>query len=79
MDQGMVKLVFDKGAFYRVFLFRIAILIFASQLAVVLFLKPDLLPGDGSALWISLLFALLIAQELAGRLLFYSSYFRVGV
>ena len=79
MDQGMEKLDFDKGAFYRVFLFRIAVLIFASQLTVVLFLKPDLLPGHGGALWISLLFILVVTQELTGRLMFYSSYFRIGV
>lgn len=79
MDQGMDKLTFDKGAFYRVFLVRIAILIFACQLAIVLALKPDLLPGHSSMFWISLLFVSVIAQELMGRLLFYSSYFRIGV
>lgn len=79
MDQGMEKRIFDKGAFYRVFLVRMAILIFAFQLAMVLFLKPDLLPGNNSTLWMSLLFILVIAQEVIGRLLFYSSYFRIGV
>jgi len=77
--QGMDKRVFDKGVFYRVFLVRIAILIFALQLAVILFLKPDLLPGNSTTLWVSLLFASVITQELMGRLLFYSSYFRIGV
>ena len=79
MDQGMEKRVFDKGAFYRVFVVRMAILIFAFQLALILFLKPELLPGDSSTFWVSLLFVLTIAQEVTGRLLFYSSYFRVGV
>lgn len=79
IDQGMDKLVFDKGAFYRVFLFRMAILIFSCQLVLVLALKPDLLPGNSNTLWISLVFVLVIVQELAGRLLFYSSYFRLGV
>lgn len=79
LDQGMEKRVFDKGAFYRVFLVRMAILVFAFQLALILFLKPELLPGDSSTLWMSLLFILAIAQEVTGRLLFYSSYFRVGV
>lgn len=79
MDQGMDKLVFDKGAFYRVFLFRMAILIFTCQLTVILMLKPGLLPGNSDILWISLLFALVITQEFTGRLLFYSSYFRIGV
>lgn len=79
MDQGMEKRVFDKGAFYQVFLVRMAILIFAFQLAIILFLKPDLLPGNNSALWISLLFVFVIAEKIMGRLLFYSSYFRIGV
>ena len=79
MDQGMDKLVFHKGAFYRVFLFRMAILIFICQLAVALAFKPELLPGNSESLWVSLLFVSGIAQELTGRLLFYSSYFRIGV
>ena len=79
LDQGMDKLVFDKGAFYRVFLFRMTILTLACLLSISLMFKPDLLPGTSSTLWISLLCALVIAQELTGRLLFYSSYFRIGV
>lgn len=79
MDQGMDKLVFDRGAFYRVFLFRMATLIFACQLSVFLMFKPELLASNSSTLWISLLLALVLGQELTGRLLFYSSYFRIGV
>lgn len=79
MDQGMDKLVFHKGTFYRVFLFRMAILIFICQLAVTLAFKPEFLPGNSESFWISLLFISGIAQELTGRLLFYSSYFRIGV
>ena len=79
MDSGMDELVFDRGTFHRVFLLRMAILIFACLATTVLVLKPDLLPGNGSSLWVSLLFVTVIAQELMGRLLFYSSYFRIGV
>lgn len=79
MDTGMVELVFDSGTFHQVFLLRMAILIFACLSATVLILKPDLLPGNDSSLWVSLLFVSVIAQELMGRLLFYSSYFRIGV
>ena len=79
MDQGMDRLVFHKGTFYRVFLVRMAILIFICQLAVALAFKPELLPGNSDSLWLSLLFVSGIAQELTGRLLFYSSYFRIGV
>ena len=79
MDSGMDELVFDRGTFHRVFLLRMAILIFACLATTVLVLKPDLLPENGSSLWVSLLFVTVIAQELMGRLLFYSSYFRIGV
>lgn len=79
MDQGMDKLVFHKGTFYRVFIIRMAVLIFICQLVVILVVKPDLLPGNSNLFWLSLLFILAIAQELTGRLLFYSSYFRIGV
>jgi anaerobic dimethyl sulfoxide reductase subunit C (anchor subunit) len=79
MDQGMDGLVFDKGPFYRVFLGRMAILIFSCQLLLVLTLKPDLLPVISDTFWISLLCLLVIAEEFMGRLLFYSSYFRIGV
>jgi len=79
IDQGMDKLIFHKGAFYRVFLFRMVILAFTCLLAVALALRPEFLPGNNDSLWVSLLFASGITQELTGRLLFYSSYFRIGV
>ncbi len=79
MDTGMDELVFDSGTFHQVFLLRMAILIFTCLAATVLVLKPDLLPGNDSSLWVVLLFVSVIAQELMGRLLFYSSYFRIGV
>ena len=79
MDSGMDELVFDRGTFHQVFLLRMTILIFACLATTVLVLKPDLLPVNDSSLWVSLLFVSVIAQELMGRLLFYSSYFRIGV
>jgi len=79
INPGLDKRVFDKGTFYRVFLARMAVLFLSIQLAAVLFVRPDLLPGNSSMIWVVLLFTLIIAQEIMGRLLFYSSYFRVGV
>ena len=79
MDQGMDGPVFDKGPFYRVFLGRMAVLVFSCQLLIVLTLKPDLLPVICDTFWISLLCLLVIAEEFMGRFLFYSSYFRIGV
>ena len=79
MDTGMEDLVFDRGTFHQIFLLRMVILIFACLATTVFILKPDLLPGNDSSLWVLLLFVSVIAQELMGRLLFYSSYFRIGV
>ena len=79
MDTGMDELIFDSGIFHLVFLLRMAILILACSAATVLVFKPDLLPGNDSSLWVLLLLASVIVQELMGRLLFYSSYFRIGV
>ena len=70
MDTGFDGPVYDRGAFYWLFLARTAIL-----LAVCLAL---LFTGAGTA-WVYPVFALVIIQEFAGRQMFYASYFRVGV
>ena len=79
MDSGIDELIFNRGTFHRVFLLRMAILIIACLATIVYVLNTDLLPENGNSLWISLLFMSVLAQELLGRLLFYSSYFRIGV
>ena len=79
MDPGIDELIFNRGTFHRVFLLRMAILIIACLATIVYVLNTDLLPENGKSLWISLLFMSVFAQELLGRLLFYSSYFRMGV
>jgi anaerobic dimethyl sulfoxide reductase subunit C (anchor subunit) len=79
MDSGIDNLVFNRGTFHQVFLLRMAILIIACLATIVYVLNKDLLPENGNTLWISLLFISVLAQELLGRLLFYSSYFRIGV
>jgi hypothetical protein len=75
----MDALVFDRGVFYRVFLFRMALLIIACLAWMTLNHFPELLPIDKLPIYLYPLFGLTIAQELIGRLLFYSSYFRIGV
>jgi anaerobic dimethyl sulfoxide reductase subunit C (anchor subunit) len=79
LDPGMDALVFDRGVFYRVFLFRMALLIIACLAWMTLNHFPELLPIDKLPIYLYPLFGLTIAQELIGRLLFYSSYFRIGV
>ena len=79
METGLNDLVFDTGMFYRIFLLRTAILIIACLATMFLLLKVDGLPAFDQPLWLYLLFILVITQEMIGRLLFYSSYFRLGV
>jgi len=79
LDRGMDDLVFDSGIFYRVFLFRMALLIIALVIIVVAIPDTSILKGLTGPSWLYPLFALILLQELIGRLLFYSTYFRAGV
>ena len=79
MDTGIDDLVFNKGMFYRVFLVRMALLVIAFPIIFVILFQPDFLSGFGDYFWVILLLVLIITQEIMGRLLFYSSYFRIGV
>jgi anaerobic dimethyl sulfoxide reductase subunit C (anchor subunit) len=79
MDTGIDKLVFDQGAFYRIYRVRMGILVVAFLANIFIFSRADLVAGNMGFFWLSLLSILIIGQELAGRLLFYASYFRLGV
>ncbi len=79
MNTGIDELVFNQGTFYKVFLFRMVILIMAGTMMLIIILNPGLFPEYSHDIWVYPLAALVIAQELMGRLLFYSSYFRLGV
>ena len=79
LDPGMDELVFDQGTFYRVFLVRMAVLILACLAMTTVTFKAELLPASYIPLCLYLLLGLVITQESLGRLIFYSSYFRIGV
>jgi len=79
MDTGIDDLVFNKGMFYKVFLFRMALLIAVFPIIFIILFKPDFLPGFDHYVWAVLVLILVFTQEIIGRLLFYSSYFRIGV
>ena len=79
MNTGIENLVFNQGAFFKVFLFRMGILIIAFLAMSIIVYKPTLFPENCYSLCMYLLFVLVITQEFMGRLLFYSSYFRTGV
>jgi len=79
MKTGIDELVFNQGTFYKVFLVRMGLLFILFLAAFILTFNPDLLLDNGSNTGLYPLFVLIIVQELMGRLLFYSSYFRIGV
>ena len=78
-DTGIDRPAFDTGPYYRLYITRIVILLITA-LVMLVAVAP---PGDGAATdlgaWVYLLLALVLAEEVLGRLLFYASYFRVGV
>lgn len=79
MDTGIDELVFNQGTFYKVFLLRMGLLIIGFMAMFFIALKPNLFLGNSYYVWMYLLLVLVIVQEFIGRLLFYSSYFRIGV
>jgi anaerobic dimethyl sulfoxide reductase subunit C (anchor subunit) len=79
MDTGIEQPVFDRGPYHQVFLIRMLFLGIAIVGMVLILSALDLAQGTTAFLWISLVSGLVIGQELMGRLLFYSSYFRLGV
>jgi anaerobic dimethyl sulfoxide reductase subunit C (anchor subunit) len=79
MNTGIDDLKFDQGTFYKVFLSRMVLLILAFLVVFISAFKPGLFPGNGTHVLMYLLSAMVVVQEVLGRLLFYSTYFRTGV
>ena len=79
LNTGIDDLVFDQGVFFKIFLLRAGLLTIAFLAIFTLVLERSLLPGSSYDSWLYPLSVLIIMQELVGRLLFYSAYFRVGV
>jgi len=79
LDTGMNKLVFNRGIYYRVFLFRVALLVIALVMLLIVIGNTNIFAATHLDTWSFVLLSLVVVQELTGRLLFYSSYFRIGV
>ncbi|MEE4217735.1 MAG: DmsC/YnfH family molybdoenzyme membrane anchor subunit [Xanthomonadales bacterium] len=75
MDTGIAGPTFGHGAYYRLFLARMTLILLACLALLFLYIQAD---RDHVA-WIYLVLLLVTLQEFAGRRLFYSSYFRIGV
>jgi hypothetical protein len=61
------------------FLLRAGMLITAFVLVFVFIVNPAALPGNSGHTWLYAMLALIIAAQITGRVLFYASYFRLGV
>ncbi|MBT8074383.1 MAG: dimethyl sulfoxide reductase anchor subunit, partial [Xanthomonadales bacterium] len=79
LDTGFDGPTLERGIFYRLFLLRMTMLTVAVLMTAFLFLVSGSFPESGQYLWAYALFFLVLVQEFVGRLLFYSSYFRIGV
>ena len=78
MSPGIDGPVFDQGAYHSLFLARMTILLIAC-VAILLFLLQGISAAEENITWMYLVGGLVVIQEFAGRLLFYASYFRVGL
>ena len=76
MDTGIDGPSFGRGFLYKLFLARMAV-VFLACLVLGYFLMSPELPGGFA--WLLVVAVLVVVQEFAGRILFYSSYFRVGI
>jgi len=78
MDTGITKPVFGTGAYYQLYRLRMALLVVALMVTIALLTQAGMSPASTGA-WLALLLVLVLIEEMIGRLLFYASYFRVGV
>lgn len=79
MSGGIESVVFGEGKYHRLFHFRMILLGLTILLLTIILFRPAVLAGHGSQPWLLLLPGLVFMQAFAGRLLFFSSYFRIGV
>lgn len=79
MDSGFDGPTFRQGNYYRLFITRMIILAAACVAILFFLLQQDVYFASGTLTWMYPVFALVIIQEAAGRLMFYASYFRVGI
>ena len=79
LGTGIDGPAFDRGTWHILFLVRLALLL-ASLLAVTLLVSHPEYSSENTALYgLYAIVALVVVQEVIGRVLFYASYFRIGV
>jgi anaerobic dimethyl sulfoxide reductase subunit C (anchor subunit) len=76
LSPGIAGSMVTRKSYRSIFRFRLALLLTACGLALFLAVQPG---AGSSAAWLVVLAILVLGQELAGRVLFYASYFRLGL
>ena len=79
MYTGIGNLAYDRGRWFRVFRFRLLLLVVSIIAAGIFALYPALPHGRGGMIYLLAIVVLVVGQEVTGRFLFYSSYFRNGL
>lgn len=79
LNSCMHKPVFDRGPFFTVFVLRMSLLLSAFLMIFYVLIHTALLPESDYSTWLYALGSLVLAEEIAGRFLFYAAYFRIGV
>ena len=79
MDTGFDGPRFDRGLLRTLFLVRLGTLLVAASGIAFFVIIQESAPGLVSVSWLYPVLALVVLQEFAGRMLFYGSYFRIGL
>jgi DMSO reductase anchor subunit len=79
MDTGFDGPRFDRGVLRMLFLVRLGALLVATLGIAFFVLFTQHAPGGVNVSWLYPVLVLAVLQEFAGRMLFYGSYFRVGL
>ena len=78
MNTGFAGPIFSRGMYFRLFVTRMVLLLAAVSLSLYVVAAQPGTAAQGVS-WYGAIAALVVLQALAGRVLFYSSYFRIGV
>ena len=78
-DTGINGPTFDSGKWRGLFLVRMALLLLSLLAMLLLISRTGSFSGSLVLYWLCTVMVLLLVQAVAGRVMFYASYFRIGV
>lgn len=79
LETGINGPTFGHGFLHRLFLARMAVTFLACLVLLFLASHPEHSAETAGTAWLYVVAGLVLLQEFAGRVLFYSSYFRIGM